>query len=131
MSTASTSKLRELGFELKYDYRGTDHKYPSMMFERVTSAGYHVEQLIFDTIHGGPWTFEIGLSLFMLNDELNWTTQQRIEFNPASRIFIGSDVGHWIHERPVMDAELCRAVADYITELERERIEGKRREEEE
>lgn len=126
-----SKSLSELGFKLRYDYRGADHEYPSMMFERVTSAGYHVEQLIFDTIHGGPWTFEMGLSLFMLNDELNWTTQQRIEFDPASRIFIGSNVGHWIQERPVMDAELCRAVADYIEGLERERIVSKRREEEE
>ncbi len=122
------STLSELGFKLKFDYRGTDHKYPSMMFERVTGSGYHVEQLIFDTVHGWPWTFEMALKMFVLNAELDWTTQQRREFNPASRSFIGSNIGHWIQERPVMDAELCRAVADYITKLEHERVEGKQQE---
>ncbi len=122
--------LEELGFKLQHDYRGKEYKHPSVIFERVTSAGYQVERLLFDTIHGGPWTFEMTLKLFMFNAENDWTIQERIEFDPASQGFISSSVGHWIQERPVMDAELCRAVADYITELERARIVSKRREEE-
>ncbi len=123
--------LEELGFELKFDYRGECHPWPSVTFERVMTGGYHIERLIFDTCHGGQWTFEMELMAFIFNSGLNWTTQQRREFDPASRDFIGSNIGHWTFERPVMDAELCRAVTEYITELERERIEGKRREEEE
>ena len=121
-------RLQELDFNLVHDYTDGGFEYPSMFFERVTSNGYHVETLIFDTIHGGPWTFEMTCNVFILNEQENWTVQERIELNPASRDFIGSNIGHWVQERPVMDVELCRAVADYITELERERRVKKERE---
>ena len=119
--TWATENLKKLGFNLAHDYTDSRFEYPSLYFERVTSHGYHVETLIFDTVHGGPWTFEMGLKVFILSDQENWTTQERIELNPASRDFIGSNIGHWTQERPVMDVKLCRAVADYIEELERRR----------
>ena len=114
--------MEELGYKLTLRHDGS---YPSESWEKVLSHGHWVQELVFDTIHGGPWTFEMFLHTFVYNEELNWTTQERIEFNPASRDFIGSNVGHWQRDIPCLTADECMAVAEHISNLERIRKQAK------
>lgn len=107
-----------LGYKPKYRHDG---RYPSEKWERITSHGYDVQELIFDTIHGGPWTFECYAKRFILDSECNWTTQERIEFNPASRDFISCTTGKWMREPVVLTADECMAISDHISMLERKR----------
>lgn len=110
--------LEELGYIPKFF---NDGRWPSELWTRVSSNGYHVQELTFDTIHGGPWTFECFASVFFLKDEDNWTTQERLKLNPASRDFIGSNVGHWSRAPAILTAQECYAVAEHIHFLESER----------
>ena len=112
--------LEELGYWLKQDFRDTEH--PSMTYEKTYMGGYQKSTFIFDTIHGGRWTFECYYLEFCFNRECDWTPQQREGFNPASKSFIGCNVGSWHRVEPVLTAEECRAVADLIERLERERV---------
>lgn len=107
-----------LGYKPKYRHDG---RYPSEKWERITSNGYDVQELIFDTIHGGPWTFECHAKRFILDSECNWTAQERIEFNPASRDFISCTTGKWMREPVVLTADECMAISDHISMLERKR----------
>ena len=115
-------KLEELGYKLVHKYYRPQHEYPSEHWEKVSMHGWWVNSLIFDTAHGGPWTFECGLSIFRLRDESDWTTQELFDFNPSSHAFIGAHIGHWVRETPVLTADECRAIADHICDLERERL---------
>lgn len=114
--------LEQLGYRLVAKH--LDGKWPSETWEKTSEHGWWVQHLIFDTIHGGPWTFESSISVFYLNRELDWTTQDRIEFNPASRDFIGANIGHWCKEGSVLDANECTAIAEHINQLERMRLAG-------
>ena len=113
--------LESLGYEPTF-VSSADSPWPSEHWVKVSSHGHWKQTLIFDTIHGGPWTFEFYATSFIYKDEENWTTQQRIKFNPASRDFIGSNIGHWAMCPAILDAAECRAVAEHITTLERKRM---------
>jgi len=115
--------LEQLGYKLTL--KQMDGEYPSEVWKKAAEHGWWVQSLIFDTIHGGPWTFESCINTFYLNEELNWTTQERIDFNPASRDFIGSNIGHWCLERSVLDADECMAIAEHIRSLEKLRLQLK------
>ena len=106
-------------------YRPTffkDGRWPSESWVKVAENGHFKQILRFDTVHGGPWTFDCEAKEFFYKDEENWTTQDRIEFNPASRDFIGCNVGHWSLCPAILDAAECRAVVEHITMLELERM---------
>lgn len=111
--------LESLGYKPTFFKENTD--WPSEHWVKVASNGHWKQTFVFDTIHGGPWAFECHAVAFIYKDEENWTTQERIEFNPASHDFIGCNVGHWARTDAILDAAECRAVAEHITMLERER----------
>ena len=112
--------LEELGYGMKRDLRDTER--PSMTYVKTYTGGYQRSTFIFDTIHGGRWTFECYYSEFHFNSKCDWTPQQREGFNPAAKSFISCNVGSWRRVEPVLTAEECRAVADLIERLERERV---------
>ena len=110
--------LEEMGYDLycKAEIGG----YPSITYRRVSSHGFLINWLLFDTCHGGPWTFETHSQRFVCNAELDWTTQKLKELNPAEN-FVGCDKGHFVSEMTILSVEEVQAIAEKITALERER----------
>lgn len=113
--------LAKLGYRL---VRRDGKRWPHEIWAKVEEHGHWEQRFTFDTYNGGRWTFEASARAFVYKDEENWTTQDRIAFNPASRDHIGCNVGKWHNAPVIMSAEECSAVAEHIAELERMRIQG-------
>jgi len=112
--------LQRLGYKLKFkDEQGV--RYPSEMWVKTASHGHFEQHLCFDTIHGGSWTFDCFAKEFVYDSECDWTTQERCDFDPASKEFVSCKVGRWHRCPAILDVDECRAVADHIASLEQER----------
>ena len=115
---ADDSRLVALGY--RPIYVTDSDTWPSMTYRKLASNGYWACHLIFDTIHGGTWTFETSTSTFVRNEEYDWTPQELREFDPSTD-FTGANKGHWVKDMSILDADELSAISDFLNQLERER----------